>query len=124
MGRGKLLTWLVSIGSIGFLLMELNKESFFMLTALFLMTGVACGSMYSLGLGYLTDVIPRTHIAAGNLLISIIFSIGSILGPVFGGSLISLSNGTLYFSFFTVVMVLVLIGNLIFRYQLKNRTNF
>lgn len=124
MGRGKLLTWLVAIGSIGFLLMELNKESFFMLTALFLMTGVACGSMYSLGLGYLTDVIPRTHIAAGNLLISIIFSIGSILGPVFGGSLISLSNGTLYFSFFTAVMVLVLIGNLIFRYQLKNRTNF
>lgn len=123
MGRGRLLTWLVSIGSVGFLLMELNKESFVMLTVLFALTGVVCGSMYSLGLGYLTDVIPKTHIAAGNLLISMIFSIGSIIGPVLGGTLIGVSGGTLYFSFFTAVMILVLIGNIIFQHQLKNRMN-
>lgn len=123
MGRGRLLTWLVSIGSVGFLLMELNKESFVMLTVLFALTGIVCGSMYSLGLGYLTDVIPKTHIAAGNLLISMIFSTGSIIGPVLGGALIGVSGGTLYFSFFTAVMILVLIGNVIFQHQLKNRMN-
>src|SRR5699024_8869745 len=123
MGRGRLLTWLVSIGSVGFLLMELNKESFVMLTVLFALTEIVCGSMYSLGLGYLNYVFTKIHNAAGNLLISMILSIESIIRPVIDGTLIGVSGGSQYLSFFTAVMILILIGNIIYQHQLKKRIN-
>jgi MFS family permease len=55
------------------------------LVVLFALAGGVVGSFYSLGLAYAADVMPRAILPAANVIASIHFSIGSILGPSLGG---------------------------------------
>ena len=50
-----------------------------------LLAGMVIGSCFSLGLGFMTDLLPRHLLPAGNILSGIAFSLGSIMGPVLGG---------------------------------------
>ncbi|WP_411842362.1 MFS transporter [Salinicoccus sp. HZC-1] len=118
-GRAKLINILLLLGAGTFLLMEVFSTSFIMLLLLFILAGIFVGSMYSLGISYMTDITPRFNLPAGNLMAGIMFSLGSITGPVIGGTIISITGGAHYFTFFAGVILIIVMLNLIFMAKRK-----
>ncbi|AFC31486.1 major facilitator superfamily transporter [Paenibacillus mucilaginosus 3016] len=57
----------------------------YVLLGLFALAGGAVGSFYTLGLAYAADVVPRAVLPRTNVIASVLFSAGSILGPNIGG---------------------------------------
>ncbi|MFD2673127.1 MFS transporter [Marinicrinis sediminis] len=83
-GRKK---WLVSSGGIGglaFLSVPFMPNEWALLACLALAGGFV-GSFFSLGLAYAADLLPRSLLPKANIVASIHFSIGSIIGPNLGG---------------------------------------
>ena len=68
---------------------------------LFTLAGMFVGSLFSLGISYMTDLLPGNLLPAGNLMIGIAFSLGSISGPFLGG---------LYVEFFPTLSFFYMIG--------------
>ena len=98
-GRAKRINVLLLLGAGSFLMMEIFSTSFIMLLLLFILAGIFVGSMYSLGISYMADITPKFNLPAGNLMAGIMFSLGSISGPVIGGSIIGMTGGAHYFTF-------------------------
>lgn len=121
-GRGRLISILLLLGAVSFSLLEIFNQSFIMMAVLFVLSGIFVGSMYSLGISYMADVTPKFNLPAGNLIAGMLFSIGSISGPIIGGGIISMTDGNYYFSFFTVIIAAVFILNLIFMIKQKRST--
>lgn len=119
-GRSRLITVLLVLGGVTFLFMELYSSSFAMLVVLFILAGVFVGSMYSLGISYMTDITPKSNLPAGNLMAGIMFSLGSIIGPVIGGYIITVSGGNYYFIFFTIVIAIITLLNISFMYRRRD----
>lgn len=84
-GRKPILIACAIIGSIVFLLVPVVGGQIWLLFLLFVIAGGVVGSFYSLGLAYAADLLPRAILPAANVIASIHFSIGSILGPSLGG---------------------------------------
>ncbi|WP_426446461.1 MFS transporter [Paenibacillus sp. S-38] len=63
----------------------LEGGSPYLLLVLFALAGGAVGSFYTLGLAYAADVVPRSVLPRTNVIASVLFSVGSILGPNIGG---------------------------------------
>ncbi|MFC3901192.1 MFS transporter [Aliicoccus persicus] len=118
-GRPILVSILLLLGGSVFILLEFVKSSLPMYIVLFALAGACLGSMYSLGITYMTDITPRFNLPAGNLMAGIFFSVGSISGPVLGGTLIDASNGTSYFIFFSIIVVILFICNVLFIWRRK-----
>lgn len=119
-GRSRLITVLLVLGGVTFLFMELYSSSFAMLVVLFILAGVFVGSMYSLGISYMTDITPKSNLPAGNLMAGIMFSLGSITGPVIGGYIITVSGGNYYFIFFTIAIAIITLLNVSFMYRRRD----
>lgn len=119
-GRSRLITVLLVLGGVTFLFMELYSSSFAMLVMLFILAGVFVGSMYSLGISYMTDITPKSNLPAGNLMAGIMFSLGSIVGPVIGGYIITASGGNYYFIFFTIAIAIITLLNISFMYRRRD----
>lgn len=113
-GRSRLISILLVLGLSTFIFMEVYNDSFIMLMILFALAGIFVGSMYSLGISYMADMTPDYNLPAGNLISGMSFSIGSILGPVVGGAVITATDGGMYFFFFVIAILAVFILNLIF----------
>lgn len=116
-GRSRLISVLLALGAVTFFFMEVFNNSFIMLLLLFTLAGIFVGSMYSLGISYMTDITPKFNLPAGNLMAGIMFSLGSIMGPVVGGYIITVTEGAYYFSFFAIAIIIVLILNILFIYR-------
>ncbi|WP_020008026.1 MFS transporter [Salinicoccus albus] len=114
MGRGKMISILLALGAGTFILMELFSTSFIMLLILFILAGIFVGSMYSLGISYMTDITPKSNLPAGNLMAGIMFSLGSIFGPAIGGAIIGATGGAFYFTFIALIIVTALSLNIFF----------
>ncbi|MBD2867624.1 MFS transporter [Paenibacillus sp. IB182493] len=84
-GRKPVLIACGAVGSAAFLLVPAAGDSIVLLFVLFAIAGGVVGSFYSLGLAYAADILPRAILPAANVIASIHFSIGSILGPTLGG---------------------------------------
>src|SRR5690625_5939458 len=80
-GRRKILLFVLSFGTICFLITAALETSVVALFILFTLSGMFVGSLYSLGISYMTDLLPRSLLPAGNLMVAIAFSFGSISGP-------------------------------------------
>lgn len=119
-GRSRLISVLLLLGLGTFLLMEVFSGSFIMLMVLFVLAGIFVGSMYSLGISYMADMTPAYNLPAGNLIAGMFFSIGSILGPVIGGAVITGTGGGMYFFFFVIAILTVFILNVIFMISKRN----
>lgn len=119
-GRSRLITILLVLGAVTFLFMELYSSSFAMLVLLFILAGVFVGSMYSLGISYMTDITPKYNLPAGNLMAGIMFSLGSIIGPVIGGYVITVTGGDYYFTFFTIAIAIITTLNISFIYRRRD----
>lgn len=113
-GRPILISALLLLGGTVFAVLEFVEPSFTLLIILFALAGVFLGSMYSLGITYMADITPRFNLPAGNLMAGIFFSVGSITGPIIGGTLIEQSDGTMYFIFFSVIVVILFVCNVLF----------
>lgn len=113
-GRGRLISVLLLLGAGTFFLMEVYTHSFWLLMILFILAGIFVGSMYSLGISYMADMTPSYNLPAGNLIAGMAFSIGSILGPVIGGAVITGTAGNMYFSFFVAAILIVFLLNMLY----------
>ncbi|UVI33522.1 MFS transporter [Paenibacillus spongiae] len=84
-GRKPVLIGCGVIGSLAFFAIPAAGSSVALLFVLFAIAGGVVGSFFSLGLAYAADILPKSILPAANVIASIHFSIGSILGPTLGG---------------------------------------
>ncbi|SDM70245.1 MFS transporter [Sediminibacillus halophilus] len=111
-GRKKLLSLVLCFGSASFLLAALYEGSAAWLFITFALAGMCLGSIFSLGVSYMTDILPKPLLPAGNIMCGIAFSIGSISGPYLGGLFIDLFPAVSFF-YVIVAMLIVILGALL-----------
>ncbi|TFI49912.1 MFS transporter, partial [Diaphorobacter sp. DS2] len=105
-GRRQVLMSVLFIGFISFVVASLLEEIVLALTICLFIAGMAVGSTFSLGITYMADLMPKNLLPTGNLLCGVAFSIGSLIGPYFGGLFIELFKTI---SFFNIISVMLLI---------------
>ncbi|TJY39881.1 MFS transporter [Cohnella pontilimi] len=84
-GRKPVLMGCAAAGSALFFAIPAAGNNLWLLVPIFAAAGGFIGSFYSLGLAYAADIMPRPILPAANVIASIHFSIGSVLGPSLGG---------------------------------------
>lgn len=109
-GRRNVLLFAMLIGSVTFLSAGIFEHSAYFLLAAFFIAGMLLGSTYSLSIAFLTDTIPKHLLPAGNLLISICFSLGSISGPFLGGLAIEHLPNISFFFLISCILFLIFFG--------------
>lgn len=87
-GRRKVTLIALGGGSVMFFIGSFLESSEWLVMAVFLVAGAFCGSVFSLGIAYMTDLTPKELLPTGNLLCSIFFSVGSLIGPFLGGAFV------------------------------------
>lgn len=88
-GRRPALMLASLLGMGGFLLLPFVSNNQYALLTVFFLAGGALGSFYSLGLAYLGDSLQPNDITTGNVLYTMNYGIGSLIGPSLTGLLIS-----------------------------------
>jgi len=122
-GRNKVLKLVLFLGSIAFLVAGFIQS----VTGMFICIGLAgmiVGSTYSLGISYMTDLLPKDLLPAGNLMCSIFFSVGSMIGPIIGGMTIHYFSGGSYFYLLSIMLIVVLICMFLFKKQPATAQSF
>ncbi|WP_211653632.1 MFS transporter [Planococcus alpniumensis] len=84
-GRKKVLMIALSGGGMAFLVATFFESNAWLTLALFVVAGMFVGSTFSLGISYMTDLMPKELLPTGNLLCGVAFSVGSLIGPAAGG---------------------------------------
>ncbi|MFG6118853.1 MFS transporter [Thalassobacillus sp. B23F22_16] len=112
-GRKKVISLVLAAGTLAFFLAALLEDSAFWLFVLFALAGLCVGSLYSLGLSYMTDILPKSLLPAGNIMCGIAFSVGSISGPFLSGAFIDLFPGTSFFYVIVALLLVVLIATIL-----------
>ncbi|RAZ66018.1 MFS transporter [Planococcus maitriensis] len=84
-GRKKVLLLALSGGGLSFLVATFFESNAWLTLALFVVAGMFVGSTFSLGISYMTDLMPKELLPTGNLLCGVAFSVGSLIGPAAGG---------------------------------------
>ncbi|RLL40363.1 MFS transporter [Oceanobacillus piezotolerans] len=110
-GRRNTLLIVLICGTLCFVGAAVFETSVIALFLFFTLAGMLVGSLYSMGIAYMTDLLPIHLLPAGNLMISIAFSLGSIGGPFIGGIFVELFKEISFF--YLIVMVLVVITAMI-----------
>ncbi|MFS0862565.1 MFS transporter [Fredinandcohnia sp. 179-A 10B2 NHS] len=105
-GRRNILMVVLFLGFLSFSTASFLEESAVGLAICFTVAGMVVGSTFSLGISYMTDLMPRNLLPTGNLLCGIFFSIGSLIGPFVGGLFIQFFTTI---SFFTIIATILLI---------------
>lgn len=86
------------LGGIGFCLIPYAGADPLKLIILFMIVGGLVGSFFSLGLAYAADILPKAYLPSANVIASIHFSLGSLIGPNLGGLAIQhISLGSMFF---------------------------
>lgn len=104
-GRQKVISYGLFLGSVFFAIANFLEAAPIILMFLFLLAGMSVGSMFSLGITYMTDLTPKELLPTGNLLCGICFSLGSLSGPFIGG---------LYLEYFPTQGFLLVIAMMLF----------
>ncbi|SES08281.1 MFS transporter [Salisediminibacterium halotolerans] len=114
-GRSNVLLVLLSVGSVLFFSMSWAEQNLIVLFSLFVITGMLLGSLYSLGVAYLADLVPASLLPTGSVMTAVMFASGSMIGPVVGGVMIGLvGQGAVYYSL-SGMLFLLFIAGVIFR---------
>ncbi|EST11479.1 MFS transporter [Sporolactobacillus laevolacticus] len=97
-GRKWLLPLICLIGSVLISLTGILSAYFYGIYFTLLAAGMLIGSLYSMSMGYVSDLLEKEQIPLGNILMTVCYSAGCMIGPVIGNSLISLiPNGGLFY---------------------------
>jgi len=116
-GRKNILMIVFSVGIICFILAGMLEASVTALLILFMLSGMFIGSIFSLGIAYMTDLLPNTLLPAGNIMISVWFSVGSIIGPLLSGTFIDLFPNISFF-----YLVVAMLGIVLFLMLFKKKS--
>lgn len=84
-GRRPVFLMALGGGATAFFLASVFEVSMTAVIVLFFIAGMFVGSIYSLGISYMSDLTPTELLPTGNLICGIFFSVGSLTGPFFGG---------------------------------------
>lgn len=78
-----------------------------------LLAGMLIGSLYSMSMSYVSDLLERPLLPTGNILLSIFYSVGSIVGPISGSLLIDSGPHGLFFFGFSAVLLMITISTVV-----------
>lgn len=106
-GRRRMILVVTLVGSFFFLLAGIFIQSVLAVAICFFIAGMAVGSTFSLGISYMTDLLPKHLPPAGNLMCGMAFSAGSILGPVLGGFFVQTFEGMNLLYLVSIVILFV-----------------
>ena len=109
-GRKKVIMTVVLGGIVAFFAAALLEDSVIALFATFALGGLFVGSLFSLGISFMTDLLPKELLPAGNILCGMSFSIGSILGPFLSGLFLDLWPNLSFFYVIVALLILVLVA--------------
>ncbi|WP_077702741.1 MFS transporter [Virgibacillus dokdonensis] len=112
-GRRSVLITVLSLGSLCFLFTAILESSALALFILFTLAGMCVGSLFSLGISYMTDLLAGNLLPAGNLMVGIMFSVGSISGPFIGGYFIDVFERVSFFYFISFILMLITVAMLV-----------
>lgn len=113
-GRKNVLTIVLLLGFASFTLASLLESSMIPLTVCLFIAGMVVGSTFSLGISYMTDLMPKNLLPTGNILCGIAFSFGSLAGPYIGGTFIQLFEGVSFFVIISLVLLFILLSLTLF----------
>ncbi|TLS35732.1 MFS transporter [Pseudalkalibacillus caeni] len=109
LGRKNILVFILAIGFVCFTAAIFAEASVPLLFGLFFVAGMAVGSLFSLSITYLADLLPAYLLPTGNILSGIFFGIGSIIGPYLGGYFIEwFGQGSLFYGISSMLLILFL----------------
>ncbi|WP_068774758.1 MFS transporter [Paenibacillus sp. FJAT-26967] len=98
-------------GGTAFMAVPLAGDSILGIGLLLFAAGGMIGSFFSLGLAYAADLLPRDLLPSANVIGSILFSLGSVIGPNLGGlGLQYISLGSLFYTLGSVFLIFVISG--------------
>lgn len=118
-GRKKVLSIAMFLGIFAFIGAGIFEDSTTALFILFFIAGMVVGSIYSLGISFMADLVPRNLLPAGNIMCSIFFSFGSIIGPFLGGIAIEFLQEISFFYLISSMLLCILIALLSFKKKVK-----
>jgi MFS family permease len=105
-GRKNILITVLFLGFLSFTAAIFFEQSFIGLFLSFLIAGMVVGSTFSLGISFMSDLVPKNLLPTGNLLCGIFFSLGSLSGPIIGGLFIQFFQQV---SFFYIISTMLLV---------------
>ncbi|WP_163971052.1 MFS transporter [Oceanobacillus halotolerans] len=114
LGRRNVLLVVILGGALCFWLATFLEASVPALFLLFALSGMFVGSLFSLGISYMTDLLPKALLPAGNIMCGISFSLGSIGGPYIGGLFVQYVPGVSFF-YVIVIMLVFLFGAILLK---------
>ena len=123
-GRRKTLITILLIGSVCFTIASLLEAFISGLAICLFLAGMAVGSTFSLGISYMTDLVPTNLLPTGNLLCGIAFSVGSLIGPYLGGLFIQYFHQFSYFLVIAVILFIVCALIFLFGNKEKKKSHF
>ncbi|WP_368773688.1 MFS transporter [Jeotgalibacillus sp. S-D1] len=119
-GRHRILMIVLFIGAACFIGSGLSGTSSLWLIISFFIAGMAVGSTFSLGISYMTDLLPKALLPAGNIMCGVAFSIGSVSGPAAGGLIIEFfAQG--FFYIISMLLLSVFMSLWVFSIVSKNK---
>lgn len=106
-GRKRMLSVVLAGGTILFSVAALIDHSYYVLLTCIFLAGMLVGSTFSLGISFMTDLMPRQLLPTGNLMCGMAFSIGSLSGPYLGGLALQVWKSASFFAVVSSVFLLV-----------------
>lgn len=106
-GRRNILMIILFAGFLSFSAASFLEESMTALTICLFMAGMVVGSTFSLGISFMTDLMPKNLLPTGNLLCGVAFSIGSLIGPYLGGVFIQYFKSISFFNIISMMLLLI-----------------
>ncbi|PRO65431.1 MFS transporter [Alkalicoccus urumqiensis] len=114
-GRRRLISIVTGTGLVLFSIMPLVESSLPLLGMLFAASGMLLGSLFSLGIAYLADLVPPSLLPAGNMLAGVLFALGSMSGPLLTGFLIEQIGRGAPYAAVVLMLACVFFSGLLYR---------
>lgn len=111
LGRKPVLLVTGTIGAAAFLLVPFAGANVWIVGTLFVIGGGMVGSFFSLGMAYAADILPKELLPKANIIASVNFSLGSLVGPLIGGFMLNyVSLASLFYVLSASFLSFVLLG--------------
>ncbi|MFJ7936622.1 MFS transporter [Sporosarcina sp. NPDC096371] len=94
-------------GALSFFVASTVETSIIAVMSMFFVAGLFVGSIFSLGISYMSEMTPKHLLPTGNLLCGIFFSVGSLTGPFLGGLFLEFEA-----SFSFLLLISIFLGTL------------
>jgi MFS family permease len=113
-GRRNILMIILLLGFFSFSAASFLEHSIIALSICLFLSGMVVGSTFSLGISYMTDLMPKNYLPTGNLLCGMAFSIGSLIGPYLGGLFIEYLEGVSFFFIISLILLIIFLSVVFF----------